>query len=607
MAKIIDYCWLQGHTPDKWGSWLPWKYTRLKSATKSELSRWNNGTNWNLDLFAYSGRVSSAKTITDQSIKYYYDYWLKIDLELDNPNEYRRIENLKLVYNGSASNVSNWTALVYKTQTDAICAPINYPAEWSAAQSFNWTCAPGAYNTPQNYSTLIADNKMLCAAERHADEPTSFYLSFDLNNSNGNIYYINIKQLADNARPIDTGAASNLWELKTDYNVIPKNYTITYKSVANGPQLDEKTGIKEPGKGYTLSDPASLWGEACYGYTFIGWIDENGKQYKEKETYTTDADLTLTAHWEAHKYNLIVTQAQMDWNNKNTIPEREGKLPSLLNTKISMNQKLEIDVQISNNNHLSLNSNIVPYISNDYLSINVKKQNDKTLKMEVTCIKGYADDNKDIELKLKVFPDRYAVIYPDGTKPVIYYYNLPTKFKYYAHILSDDKITINEDRYIESAKGIAENLYLYDINSDMNKWEYKNLIPFDSIDFNLERVLKQQIDAWKIDDLNDYQIYAPETAAPLKPEGLTPYPKYYVWLSENGVYLDGILQKSDNPNWFQIPETAESEYWSLTVNGGTPHYRKGDYVGTHTITKLWSTTENGSDYILHPLGKKEGK
>ena len=56
----------------------------------------------------------------------------------------------------------------------------------------------------------------------------------------------------------------------------------------------------------TYDDQYNLGEPTRTGYTFIGWYDANNKEFATSGTYKTDGDITLTAHWEANKYNVTL-------------------------------------------------------------------------------------------------------------------------------------------------------------------------------------------------------------------------------------------------------------------------------------------------------------
>lgn len=74
-----------------------------------------------------------------------------------------------------------------------------------------------------------------------------------------------------------------------------KKYNITYKSGSGtGSSIDEK---KEYGKNYTIKRISSFDFTAPTGKEFDYWLGSDGKHYSGGETYSTNANLTLTAQW----------------------------------------------------------------------------------------------------------------------------------------------------------------------------------------------------------------------------------------------------------------------------------------------------------------------
>lgn len=74
----------------------------------------------------------------------------------------------------------------------------------------------------------------------------------------------------------------------------PITYTITYKPGADDATGTIANGTKKPGEDFTLT-PSVYTRE---GFLQVGWEDEGGNIYYGGQTYSTDANLNLTAVWE---------------------------------------------------------------------------------------------------------------------------------------------------------------------------------------------------------------------------------------------------------------------------------------------------------------------
>lgn len=92
-------------------------------------------------------------------------------------------------------------------------------------------------------------------------------------------------------------AVNNLNDLlltaKNNTIIVSKLYNITFNS--DGGENTPSTISLYHGDTFSIvkSDAPKK-----YGYSFIGWYDENGNQYEENKSYQATKDLTLTAKWE---------------------------------------------------------------------------------------------------------------------------------------------------------------------------------------------------------------------------------------------------------------------------------------------------------------------
>lgn len=91
----------------------------------------------------------------------------------------------------------------------------------------------------------------------------------------------------------NAGTGSHSWTYSVP--ALP-TYTITYKPGAG--TGTEKIRNKEYNKTYTILSPDDLGFNAPSGKIFDYWADSNNNQYNPEDTYSTNANLTLTAIWD---------------------------------------------------------------------------------------------------------------------------------------------------------------------------------------------------------------------------------------------------------------------------------------------------------------------
>lgn len=620
--KIVDYCFLDGNDPKTWGSWCSWAIQDINSS-QNKWKRWifNEWKTYDSTFTLFSdgdgGCVGGPNAYQGSRHR---DYWLKIKV----PENTKQVKNLRLAYNGSNSQKETWVATVFNEQSDVMYAPIASAGEHIAADT---TCQiptsldkEETYTPPYAYDEKIyQDSSILLPNDKGEKLPIKpitengqmyFNLSFSCNKQAGSYYYINIKRKVERnsnhtaAHLVGTG--ENLWELKkTDDTEITQTYQVTYnihyKLFTADKKIEPKTTSfsKEIkfGEEHTIFSPQALFIDGQQSFP-TGYETDVYKEWKIAESNSSESvyipidggvveDTTiLQIDLKPKSYGIkLIGQIYMNGepfqvpdNNVNILLSSKPKIITYL---LSNNENIEFT--ISDNNYYSLTTE--PTYSIMWEDIN--------------------ENSTEVSIKVPVDAKVFWIKSPNNQTLPHHYYEIPKSQKYIAKIYSTDDDDYREGKLVECDYKPTITL------SDTSSQEEPNILFNDTEQFNLELILQRQIDGWKNQDDTNYNINSVEVefvAENAKDNTNKPIetPKYYVKFSQNGVYLDNVYQKTLD-NFIQLPykEDGTELFWSLTAKNGAPHYRSGDYVGTHKITKLWSTTENGSDYSIF-IKKEDG-
>lgn len=587
---IVDYCFLDGSKVSNEDNWCYWAYqdpkdhqwTRKVFGEEKEHSA-------TLTLFTDGdgGCVGGATSYYNGK---YCDYWLKIQI----PKNIARIENLKLCYNGGNRQREKWGAMVFTEFPPFLNSQsLEAPLSWGS-KNFQTPLCEAAYS-------INKDN-----GEEY------FNLTFDCTKQDG-IYYINITQIGSitSAHYVNAQTNSNVWNLDIDEEtkqVININYQLQYTDAYGVPSTYTVTKTSYVKDSYKILSADAIIGDDentppdDINYHEIPLLSQWQKKEEGKESqqrYTEDDEptlfenLTLTMSLKPKSYVVsLIPQIQFFDKDQN-------------NTKLedSLLENPDI-IKPVNEAKIAYGSDIHYWYDKNYYCF--KDESPDQLTWEGVKIDDESDDKANIPVTL--YPILYAAQLPNGEPKTYAHYELPSSWEYGAKIKEKD--SKEEAQIIHTTIKIDSPKYQWNINSDSSSWRYDTDWPSPDKQSTIQEFLKRPIAQYKQDgDKSWTNGNGNIILRPKYPEGSPDDQQYLMYIVEylsNGVYLDDDYQETLD-NFIQLPyrEDGTELFWSLTAKNGTPHYRSGDYVGTHKITKLWSTTENGSDYSIF-IKKEDG-
>lgn len=613
LLRISDYCWANVHTQQAyqyWGGWCSWRFI-----VNNEIYR-----HAQYNILKSGAENVDATPITHSLDKGYIggpssrvDYWLQLEVPSSIAEQYKTI-SFTLKYNGSTSAIKSngCGAIIFAEQTDAICAPVNTPtvAPTSASQLSSMQCqeARNGNKLPLSYKTLTEESQYLALAFNTMNDSGECVLKLELKDKNKQFYYINLKNTKDdNWLSVNRNKPADkpLWEILLDSeNSERRNNTITYISSNGGPALAEVEKTKLPNESYIISGPTAIWNDKWYGYTFEGWFDTEGKKYSEGDSYAVDNDLTLTAKWTEHTYNLIIQQQLVSWEG-----EELGQAVTIFNEKLRYTEEKIFDNIVAKipNAHFAMANNNYKVHSNLNIVENKTSLIEKnSLSLKIKCNKGYATDGEKIVLVTLIYSDKCSLIYPDNTIKIIYAYNLPKTWDYVVKIQeyideSNKASTSPITKTVTKELKTPSDINYYSINQQNENFISTELVQNIEIEENLETLLPRSILKWRLSSPDFPPPWSNETPMVklIAKGGSTNL--YDIIYSPNGVFIDGVLKSENSKIYYELPkgENEEEQYFSLSRNGGTPHYRSGDFIGVHIQTKLFTTNESGCDYKIY--------
>ena len=641
--QIIDYCFLDGNDKTTWGSWCSWGIQQDKEEkntwTRWVFNKWQSYADGSLKLFSDYDGGSIGGPNAYQGIRH-RDYWLKISV----PSNIKKIENLRLKYCGGNGHADEFVVGVFANQTDVMYAPILTGKETEPLSS-SLCVAPENIDEweettppPCDYlDKVYIEKNLLLAGVDGLDSkkitdivqftiPSDGYPYVDLSfptESDEAIYYINIKR---NSRRTETGKTASYtvnvnnntpWAIETtNTSYTYKEYTVEYKiyytaSDGNEYLYDGWQPIDKVARDNTkyairsLKDIPLPTGNTYSDTNFV-WYEENGQSFSAGTEYTPDRNITFCGYLSPISYDIkINTKLQMfDYRGPTDPEDGPEELNSLLTNSLEQAQvyygtKVELSISLDKSNAKRY------YMFDD----NNAFTSSKTIFLDWTKSDTYYfenDNNKFVHIPVDMHPVLFPCLTPAGDEVFYDYYRVPRgEQTYCAYITTDWEPTDNSYELKRTTHNLGgpPGLSITPNESATGPERYIAWPP--SLDKTLTEFLARKVE--KYQDAGTGGEFSAEVPVSLVPEG-TPdsnIPKYIVQYSPFGVYFNSEDTPYNPPGaatatHIELPtgEQGATLFWSTTQTNGTPRYQSGDLVGTHTITRLFSTTQTDSDYLL---------